>query len=484
MKRVYTILTVLTLLSVNLFAKEKSIEAILNDANIRKVNDSILIQFSIPANKLNIDKSSFLELTPALVYKDSKKILELKPILVNGSRRQKYFERNVKISGFDIYSKYLDVVNIKKINPDDEIKYSQKIKYETWMNESSVVLLEGLCGCGGKSLNKNSYVLSDKINGSIEKPAPEFKVAFVKPTPEKIKSREISGQAFVIFPVNKSVLFPELANNSSELAKIINSIEEIKKYPGAEITGISIEAYASPEGYIQNNITLSENRASALKDYLKNRYSFNDKIFNVKSKGENWTGLNEEIKKAPFTENEKVELLQILKIEDLAARKTALKSYKSGKPYEYLLKNSFSGLRRSDYKISYKLPGFDENKTAELLKTNPAMLSLDEMYTLSLKYNPGSPEFNDVFDIAVRLFPFDVAANINAAAIELQQKNLNKAKVYLNRINDKKEAYNNIGVLKAYENELQTATEYFKMAIQSGSEEAVDNLKILNNYIN
>jgi hypothetical protein len=38
------------------------------------------------------------------------------------------------------------------------------------------------------------------------------------------------------------------------------------------------------------------------------------------------------------------------------------------------------------------------------------------MYLVAQTYEPGSPEFNEVFDIAVRLFPDDETANLNAAS--------------------------------------------------------------------
>ena len=53
------------------------------------------------------------------------------------------------------------------------------------------------------------------------------------------------------------------------------------------------------------------------------------------------------------------------------------------------------------------------------------------MFLVAQTYEKGSDEFNEVFDVAVRMFPDDPTANINAAAIELQRGDLQQAVRYL-----------------------------------------------------
>ena len=76
----------------------------------------------------------------------------------------------------------------------------------------------------------------------------------------------------------------------------------------------------------------------------------------------------------------------------------------------------------------------------EILKTKPQQLSLQEMFLVAQTYEPGSPEFNEVFDIAVRLFPDDETANLNAACTDLQKGDLTSAEKHLAKAGNSKEA--------------------------------------------
>ena len=97
-------------------------------------------------------------------------------------------------------------------------------------------------------------------------------------------------------------------------------------------------------------------------------------------------------------------------------------------------------LRHSDYTVTYTVRPFDVEEAKEILKTKPQQLSLQEMYLVAQTYEPGSPEFNEVFDIAVRLFPDDPTANLNAACTELQKGNLQAAEKYLAKAGQSKAA--------------------------------------------
>lgn len=74
------------------------------------------------------------------------------------------------------------------------------------------------------------------------------------------------------------------------------------------------------------------------------------------------------------------------------------------------------------------------------MKAGPQQLSLQEMFLVAQTYEPGSPEFNEVFDIAVRLFPDDETANLNAACTDLQKDDLTSAEKHLAKAGNSKEA--------------------------------------------
>ena len=152
----------------------------------------------------------------------------------------------------------------------------------------------------------------------------------------------------------------------------------------------------------------------------------------------------------------------------------AAKALKAGK-HEY-----FPALRHSDYTVSYIVKGFSIEETKEIIKKYPQQLSLQEMYLLAQTYEKGSNEFNEVFDIAVRMFPDDPIANLNASSIALIKRDIAAAKKYLAKANKQSpETINNLGVLAVLEEQKGKAEKLFEKASTAGVPQALSNLKEL-----
>jgi len=81
---------------------------------------------------------------------------------------------------------------------------------------------------------------------------------------EERKLREESGRAYLDFPLNETIIYPEYRNNPAELAKIKRSIDLIKNDTNVVISHIDIHGYASPEGPYSNNERLARERTQTL----------------------------------------------------------------------------------------------------------------------------------------------------------------------------------------------------------------------------
>ena len=101
------------------------------------------------------------------------------------------------------------------------------------------------------------------------------------------------------------------------------------------------------------------------------------------------------------------------------------------------------------------------------------------MYAVAQTYGTGSKEYNEVFETAVRLFPDDEAANLNAANSAMQRNELDRAENYLKRAGDSGEALVARGILAYMKNDLEKAESYFRQAQQRGVKEADSNLDSL-----
>ena len=172
-----------------------------------------------------------------------------------------------------------------------------------------------------------------------------------------------------------------------------------------------------------------------------------DSIFTVSSTAEDWDGLREYIKQSDLKKKE--QLLAIAKDESLTpdARDAKLKKQYPAQ-YRSLLTNCYPALRHSDYHITYKIKPFDVEEAKEIMKTKPQQLSLNELFMVAQTYEVGSKEFNEVMELAVRMYPTDETANLNAAIIRLNAGDADAAKPYLDRAGDSKEAD---AARKAYE---------------------------------
>ena len=161
-----------------------------------------------------------------------------------------------------------------------------------------------------------------------------------------------------------------------------------------------------------------------------------------------------------------------------AKEKALLK--KAPQAYHYLLQNVWPSLRRTDYTIEYDVQAFNVEKAREVIKTRPQKLSLQEMYLVAQTYPKGSAEFNNVFDIAVRMFPEDKLANLNAASAAIERGDKVSAEKYLLKAGDSAEANNARGCLAAMKEDYQTAKQYFEKAVAGGLKEAQENLDKVN----
>ena len=268
-------------------------------------------------------------------------------------------------------------------------------------------------------------------------------------------------------------------NNPQELAKIRSMIDELKSDPSIEVKDLDIIGYASPEGSLANNKRLSEGRAVALRDYLLSRYDFSRSQYHTVFGGENWEGLVKALNAGDI--EYKNEILAVIENNPVDTdRKAKLKQLRGGVPYQSLLRNVYPRLRVAVCKVNFNVKNFDVEEAKEVIKTRPQNLSLNEMFMVANSYPAGSQEFVDVFEVAVRMYPKNEIANMNAAAAAILRNDLVAAERYLNKVNSKEPEYNNsLGVVALLKGDYNQAEKYLKAAADSGLETAKDNLNEL-----
>ena len=116
------------------------------------------------------------------------------------------------------------------------------------------------------------------------------------------------------------------------------------------------------------------------------------------------------------------------------------------------------------------------------MNTAPQKLSLDEFYLLAQTYDEGSEELDELFEIAVRMYPNDEVANLNAANSAMSKGDYERALRYLERAGDGAEVQYARGALEVLREDYQAAMPYLEEAKRMGIAEAETTINAIQDY--
>lgn len=435
----------------------------IKDLNIARNEGNLFISMRMDVTALDVKSDEEIILTPALKSSEET-FVNLPAVRINGRNRYYHHLRNDKLA---------DEPYFYRTGKVDEIHYQAMTPYAEWMDNASVVMGEDLCGCCSELLMNNDDLLT-QLDMAPKVFEPLF--VYVQPKVETVKTRNVKGSAFIDFPVNQTVIYPEYRNNPSELKKIQQTIDVVKNDPDTRITAISIKGYASPEGSYANNTRLAKGRTEALKKYVQELYHFDPSIFTTAYEPEDWEGLERYVEASDLADKEGI--LDLIAGDEEPDRKDASIKRRYPDTYAFLLKNCYPALRHSDYTVEYIVRSYtDVEEAKRIMKTAPGKLSLQEFYTIANTYESGTPAYNEVFETAVRMYPDDETANLNAANVAMNKRDLTAARNYLEKAGTGKEAEYARGVLAALEGNYAEAQTHLQQAKAMGVSEADNCLK-------
>lgn len=442
---------------------------VIRNAEISRHRDSVTVSMQMDVTDTRIKSGGSLILAPRLSGADGKGSAYVPPVELMGRKRRIYLQRNPETA---YTSDEMYRVIEKKRKEKQLVEYTVTVPYASWMEHSRLQIVEDLCGCGKvESGNLNELAQADLSFRP--------RLAYVVPEAEPVKARELSGKAFLDFRVNRTEIDPSYRQNPVELKRILASIDTVKNDRDFTVTEITIKGYASPEGSYAVNKRLAEGRTEALKKYIVDRYGFDKSVIRVESEPENWQGLVEYVSASSLSDKEQI--LDFIENgpSDIDQKEKQMRT-KFPASYSVLLNDCYPGLRRTDYRIDYVIRRFRLEEAKALVKTAPQRLSLEEMFAVAQTYEPGSEDFNRVFDVAVRMYPDDETANINAANALLEQGRAEDALKYLDKVKDSSpEAANARGVAYILLKDYEKAGRYIGKALEGHLEEAAHNMEFL-----
>lgn len=428
------------------------------------------VAMDMDLHDLDVSSNRAVLLTPRLV--NGADSLDLPSVGIYGRRRYYYYIRNGKsnISGEN------ETVYRAKDKPDN-IAYSNLTEYDKWMDGATLKFHRSDWGCCHEILAEYEGLLGSHHEAFFPT------LMFVRPkTAEAEKIRSLSGSAYIDFPVNQTVIYPDYHNNTAELGKIEGTIDSVRTDSDVTITSVWLKGYASPESPYLHNKDLAIGRTDALKTHIGQLFHFADSIIDTDYEPENWEGLRRYVEKSNIDHREQILAMIDSDMEPDAKEAKIKRTYP--KEYGFLLQYCYPYLRRTDYLIKYKIRVFyDVEEIKRVMAEQPQKLSQNEFYLLSQEYEPGTPEFTEVFETAVRMYPDDEIANLNAANAAIRRDDFAAARRYLDKAGDSAEAVYARGALAVREKDYQAAKEYLEQAEKMGLEQASDTLKELNKRV-
>lgn len=429
------------------------------------------IKFDLDTLKLGANRQIYL--SPVLI--DGKGNKEVLPaLLVNGRNMHYAYERKtIKKGGTNNYSIYKEV---RRLNGQPQsVDYSTSVPLEAWMRQqgTKIVLVQDTCGCGHEfgSRTVDLFPINLIPNTYLAYKTPEV-------TPLPIANHE--GRARVQFEVDRTELHDQpykcrngqIIDNRAQLQVIIDSINYAVSDPNVEIASIKIVGYASPESPYLHNEELSTGRSRALAEYIANRYNLPKEQCTFDAVAENWKEFRAKVLMTKeITESQRRDLLELIDRpcygpSDYDAKE---KELKTSKKYADLYKSLilpkwFPELRATEFSINTRLKPASDEKLAEIIEITPQLMSLNQMMRVARLYEEGSDEFNRVIDIALKYYPEDETANLNAAVSRLKSGNLEEADKLLVNSGNSPEAENARGVVAVRKGENTEARKHFENA--------------------
>ena len=450
------------------------------------------VQMRVSYNGDVLNSGEMLNFTPVL--KDDGQRQALSSVVINGKERSRYERRQAAL--YKRQRLNIPVVKRDKRQGTYFFDYDTTIPFADWMRGAALYIESEESGWTGRS-----HLYEDKLIDHIafaegQPSADDAVLSAATPAPEQTRRPErpatTVGQpvaaplhwiAFLPLsataPVSEKTVSGVIALSGAKgLAGLkdkdfCEAIErEVKARlaaHGAEIASLSLHGYGAPTGNYRRNEQRSAERAQLLKEHL-----IASKIAGMLSvtwTAEDWPRIIQ-LAQSDNTLTLRSAALDVMQNVDITSgREDQLRMLASGQTYSQLAERVFPQVQRIEYTATLQHRMVNGSEPAEL----------QSLYKTATALRRGSSEFNDLVDVAARLYPDNAVAAINAAGVALTKGDLDKAERYLAPWQTDARAYQNLGVLSMLRGDVTKAEVYLKMAEAQGVGEASVVLGKLNN---
>lgn len=459
------------------FAQTSYLEAVkVENRSVEKVGEEVRVRMDVNLDRLQMKNQHTLQLVPVILSGDGTQEQALAPVYVDGRIRGKVVERQAVLADTPLDGES----RLRRRNGRAQtLHYEAATPYEPWMLNGRLELRADVTGCA--ECGEGHEVMT--TGGILPYEEPVYEMAVVQqPREETVKRRAEVRTARLQYRQDSYRVLPDYKNNREELDKMQASIDLVKENGNLTITGIYVTGYASPEATVAYNLALSERRARALTEYVRQRNpEVPESLWHVEGKGEDWAGLRREVEKHPRLLKQDEVLAIIDACEgDQDACEDKIKALVPPEIYRRVLNEMYGPLRRNEYRIEYTVRHFSLAEAKELLKTRPDLLSMAEMQQVADSYGRNTPQYRDVLRQAVETYPDNRTAVNNYALALIDAGDYDAAVALLTeKAGDDPALLNLIGVAQFKAGRPDEAEAAFRRAAQAGYPGAADNVRKL-----
>jgi len=412
-----------------------------NPSPLEKVGSKVNADITGTFPQKKFAKKGILTVTPVLKYGDGKEALG-EPVTYVGEK--------VKENG-------------KTVNFKQGGTYSQSVSYDYSPEMRKCELyLRFEAKVGKKELEIPDLKIADGIIATSE--LAEAKDNKTAATPDKFQRviQELT-EADIKFLIQSADL--RSSETKSESVKGLQAaIKDASEAERKEINKIEVSGYASPDGGMDLNEKLAQNRQKAAANFLKKDLKKNKVANEIESNitAEDWEGFQKAMENSNIQDKDLV--LRVLSMySDPEEREAQIKNLSA--VYSTIADEILPALRRSRLILTTDLIGKSDDEIRELAKEDPAQLSVEELlYAATLtddnavkmaNYEKAAELYNDYrawngmgqlyfeagnnpeacrcYQKALEIEPNDPDVNYNAGIAYLAANDLEKAEYHLGK---------------------------------------------------
>ncbi len=280
--------------------------------------------------------------------------------------------------------------------------------------------------------------------------------------------------ADILYLINKAEIRPSELTKG-DIAKLKEYNKAIAKDPKKRLKSMEISSYASPDGALDLNTKLAQQRQDASSKFLTKELKKADveAEFKTKFTPEDWDGFKDLMGKSNIQDKELI--LRVLSMyTDPEVREREIKNLSGA--FVDVASEILPQLRRSKFITSIELIGKSDEEIAALADSDPSKLNPAELLyaaTLTKDLNKQLAIYNSF----MKIYSSDWRGFNNAGMILVKQNKHNDAKSLFEQAeklkNDEPIIKNNLGVCALKAGDLATAETMFGAA--SGAGDAVNN---------